>query len=162
MSTPGNADVPSAFFFTRAPNGALLLCRDGETVPVRLRRCFPWAAPDRWLSLRDGEGKERQLLETIDTLDPASRACLEQELRDSGHTFHITRILECRKEIELRFWRVETVQGGRTFQTELDEWPLRLPGGGVLIRDLAGDLYTVADPEALDEESRERLWVLLD
>lgn len=146
----------------RAPNGTLLLRHNGEETPVQLRRCFPWASPDRWLSLRDKEGHEQLLIENPDELDAASRDCLHEALRESGHTFRITRIRECRKEIELRCWRVDTEQGPRAFQTELDEWPLRLPGGGVLIRDLAGDLYTVADPDQLDPESRARLWVLLD
>jgi len=146
----------------RGPDGGLLLRRDGESVAVRPRRCFPWASPDEWISLRDDEGREQALIESPDTLDPDSRDLLLRELRDSAHTFQITRILECRKEIELRCWRVETVQGLRAFQTELDEWPRRLPRGGILIRDLAGDLYTVVDPEDLDPDSRARLWVLLD
>ena len=48
------------------------------------------------------------------------------------------------------------------FQTRLDAWPRRVPGGGVLIRDVAGDLYYVADPESLDKRSRDLLWVFVD
>jgi hypothetical protein len=146
----------------RAPDGRLLLLRDEASVPVRPRRCFPWASPNEWISLRDDDGHEQALIHLPETLEPASRDLLLQELRDSAHTFRITRILECRKEIELRCWRVETEQGPRTFQTELDEWPQRLPRGGILIRDLAGDLYTVADPDKLDPDSRAKLWVLLN
>lgn len=144
------------------PDGRLLLVRGTDRIPVRPRRCFPWAAPGTWISLRDDDGHEQALIPDPETLPPESRALLQQELRDSAHTFEITRILECRKEIELRCWRVDTRQGPRTFQTELDEWPLRLPRGGILIRDLAGDLYTLGNPDTLDPESRARLWVLLD
>ena len=35
----------------------------------------------------------------------------------------------------------------RTFQTRLDHWPCELPGGGLLIRDVAGDLYYIADAD---------------
>lgn len=146
----------------RAPDGRLLLRRETGPVPVRPRRCFPWASPGEWISLRDDDGHEQALIHLPETLEPASREVLQQELRDSAHTFEITRIHECRKEIELRCWRVDTAQGPRIFQTELDEWPQRLPLGGILIRDLAGDLYTVPDPENLDPDSRQRLWVLLD
>jgi hypothetical protein len=37
-----------------------------------------------------------------------------------------------------------------------------MPGGGILLRDVAGDLYLVRDPQALDRASRDRLWPLLD
>lgn len=146
----------------RAPNGRLLLLQEDGPVPVDLRRCFPWAAPSAWISLRDKEGAEKLLVRDLADLDPASRACLEAELADSGMTFAITTVLECRKELELRCWEVDTHQGHRSFQTELDEWPRSLPGGGVLIRDICGDLYTVADPEALDPKSRKLLDALLD
>lgn len=146
----------------RAPDGRLLLTQGETTGPVQVRRCFPWASPNAWISLRDEEGAERLLVTDLEQLDADSREILQAELRSGGAPFEIVRILECRKEIELRCWRVETRQGPRSFQTELDEWPLRLPDGGVLIRDLAGDLYRVAEPDQLDPASRERLWVLLD
>jgi hypothetical protein len=48
------------------------------------------------------------------------------------------------------------------FQTRLDDWPRELPGGDILIRDVAGDLYHVPDPEALDQRSQELLWAFVD
>jgi hypothetical protein len=30
------------------------------------------------------------------------------------------------------------------FQTPRDEWPREVPGGGLLIRDVAGELYFIA------------------
>src|SRR5205809_76993 len=66
------------------------------------------------------------------------------------------------EEVEIRRWRVETQQGPRTFQTRLDDWPRTLPHGGLLIRDLAGDLYHLVAPERLDRESRELLWAFVD
>jgi hypothetical protein len=37
-----------------------------------------------------------------------------------------------------------------------------VPGGGLLIRDVAGDLYHVPDPSDLDRKSRELLWAFVD
>jgi hypothetical protein len=65
------------------------------------------------------------------------------------------------EEFELRRWRVRTRQGERSFQTRLDEWPRPTPGGGLLIRDLAGDLYHVPEVAALDEKSRRLLWAFI-
>ncbi len=36
------------------------------------------------------------------------------------------------------------------------------PHGGLLIRDLAGDLYHLGKPEQLDRKSRELLWAFVD
>ena len=74
----------------------------------------------------------------------------------------IERLESVEEEVEIRNWLVQTRQGPRRFQTRLDDWPRDLPGGGVLIRDLAGDLYLVADPHALDKHSRSLLWAFVD
>jgi hypothetical protein len=37
-----------------------------------------------------------------------------------------------------------------------------LPKGGLLIRDVAGDLYRLPDPKTLDRKSRELLWAFVD
>ncbi len=85
-----------------------------------------------------------------------------QALAEAGFLLEIVRIDDIDEEVEIRYWKVETRQGPRSFQTRLDAWPRRVPGGGVLIRDVAGDLYYVADPESLDKRSRELLWVFVD
>ena len=74
----------------------------------------------------------------------------------------VERIVEVDEEVEIRIWRVETRQGPRTFQTRLDDWPSEVPGGGIVIRDVAGDLYHVRDPEQLDATSRKWLWAFVD
>ncbi|MCC5847349.1 MAG: DUF1854 domain-containing protein [Verrucomicrobia bacterium] len=153
---------PPPLQLERATNGKLILIQGDKRLTVRVSRCFPWTHPRKWISLRDEEGEEAALIPDPVALPEATRTLLESELEESDHTFVITRILVCRKEIELRCWEVETRQGPRGFQTELDEWPRRFGDGSVLIRDICGDLYTVEDPEALDPESRKKLWVLLD
>jgi hypothetical protein len=71
-------------------------------------------------------------------------------------------VLDIDEEIEIRQWTVETKQGNRSFQTHLDDWPRVLPSGGLLIRDVAGDLYRLADPSTLDKKSRALLWAFVD
>ena len=55
-------------------------------------------------------------------------------------------MLAIEDEIEIRTFHVRTRQGPRRFQTLRDEWPRPMPGGGILLRDVAGDLYLVRDP----------------
>jgi hypothetical protein len=72
------------------------------------------------------------------------------------------RVVEIEEEVEIRQWTVETRDGPRHFQTHLDDWPRVLPMGGLLIRDVGGDLYRLPDPARLDRRSRELLWAFVD
>jgi hypothetical protein len=130
--------------------------------PVLPTRCFPWSEPDRWVSLRDGDGKEVALVEDPRELDEASRDALETALRETAFVFEVTRILEIEEEVEIRTWTVETRQGVRKFQTARDAWPRELPTGDYLVRDVAGDLYRIGDPEQLDAQSRRYLWAFVE
>lgn len=143
-------------------DGSLWAYKDGEERLVSVRRCFPWSEPARHLSLRDADEEEFALVRDPAELDARSRAALELALAVAGFVFDVTRVLEIDEEVEIRHWRVETRQGPRTFQTRLDDWPRTLPHGGLLIRDLAGDLYHLGKPELLDKTSRELLWAFVD
>jgi len=143
-------------------DGSLWALRGDEERAVSVRRCFPWSEPTRHLSLRDSDEEEFALVRDPGELDPRSRAALERALAVAGFVFEVTHVLEIEEEVEIRRWRVETQQGPRTFQTRLDDWPRTLPHGGLLIRDLAGDLYHLGKPEALDRKSRELLWAFVD
>ncbi len=143
-------------------DGSLWAMRGEDERAVSVRRCFPWSEPTRHLSLRDADEEEFALVRDPAELVPRSRAALERALAVAGFVFEVTRVLEIEEEVEIRRWRVETQQGPRTFQTRLDDWPRTLPHGGLLIRDLAGDLYHLGRPGALDRQSRDLLWAFVD
>lgn len=138
------------------------LLPNGQARPVRLYRCFPWSEPGRFVSLRDDDDREVAMVTDPAELDPRSRDVLEGALAEAGFVLQVTAVRSVEDEVEIRVWKVETRQGSRTFQTRLDDWPREVPGGGLLIRDVAGDLYHVADPEALDPTSRALLWAYSD
>lgn len=145
-------------------DGSLWATRGGKERAVWVRRCFPWSEPARFVSLADADENEFALVRDPADLDAASRAALEAALAVAGFVFDVTRVLEIEEEVEIRQWRVETRQGTRSFQTRLDDWPRSLPApqGGLLIRDVTGDLYHLARPRALDRRSRELLWAFVD
>ena len=143
-------------------DGRLWAIRGDEERAVWVRRCFPWSEPGHYLSLRDADEEEFALVRDPAELDPTSRAALETALALAGFVFEVTRVLEIEEEVEIRHWRVETRQGTRAFQTRLDDWPRLLPHGGLLIRDVAGDLYHIGDPASLDGKSRVLLWAFVD
>ena len=143
-------------------DGRLWAIRGGEERAVWVRRCFPWSEPGHYLSLRDGDEEEFALVRDPAELDAVSRDALEAALALAGFVFEITRVLEIEEEVEIRRWRVETRQGARAFQTRLDDWPRTLPHGGLLIRDVTGDLYHLGRTAALDRHSRALLWAFVD
>jgi hypothetical protein len=151
-----------ALALERRGDGRLWARRGGEALPVVVRRCFPWSESSRYISLRSDDQREVALVRDLGALSPESRQALEEAMAEAGFMFEVTRVKGVEAEVEIRHWRVETRQGPRTFQTRLDDWPRALPGGGFLIRDVAGDLYRLPEPESMDHESRKLLWAFVD
>jgi Domain of unknown function (DUF1854) len=143
-------------------DGRLFAVVDGESVPVRLRQCFPWSEPHRHLSLRDEDDEEVALVEDPAGLEPESRRAIEQAVAEAGFVLQVLRVLSIDEEVEIRQWKVETRHGPRFFQTHLDDWPRALPMGGLLIRDVSGDLYLLPTPGGMDRRSKELLWAFVD
>ena len=154
--------IDSKLILRSAEDGRLEIDIDGCPVTVRLRQCFPWSEPHRHLSLRDDTDREIALVEDPQHLSDASRVAIEQALAIAGFVLDVTRVVSIEEEVEIRTWTVETTQGARSFQTHLDDWPRPLPGGALLIRDVAGDLYRLPQPSTLDKRSRELLWAFVD
>lgn len=146
----------------RRGDGQLWASRDGEAHVVSVHRCFPWSEPDRFLSLRDVDEKEFALVVRLSDVDDASADTLRHALIEAGFVLEIVRIVDVNEEVEIRTWSVETIQGARTFQTKLDDWPIEVPNGGILIRDVAGDLYHVRSPSTMDAASQKWLWAFVD
>jgi hypothetical protein len=153
---------PEELTLERGGDGRLWARHGAEARPVVVRRCFPWSEASRYISLRDDDQAEVALVKDPMELPPASRLALVAALAEAGFVFEVSRVIEVEEEVEIRHWRVETKQGARSFQTRLDDWPRALPGGGFLLRDVAGDLYRLPDPSALDAGSRELLWAFVD
>ena len=145
-----------------ATDGRLVARVHGKTVPVRLRQCFPWSESHRYLSLRDDEDREVALVDDPASLPDGSREALEEALAVAGFVLDVVRVVDVEEEVELRQWTVETLQGRRSFQTHLDDWPRVLPTGGLLIRDVGGDLYRLPPAGEMDIRSRELLWAFAD
>jgi hypothetical protein len=146
----------------RGVDGRLWAGEGAAARAVVVRRCFPWSEPARYISLRDENHREVVMVRDPLELAPLARDALLEAMAEAGFLFEVTRILDIEEEVEIRHWRAETRQGARTFQTRLDDWPRALPGSGFLIRDVAGDLYRLPNPETMDKRSRELLWAFVD
>ena len=159
LSEPAQDD---GVMLEHAEDGRLLLMVAGVPIAVRVRECFPWSEPGKHLSLRDKDDEEVALIEDPATLGLESRRALELALAEAGFVIEVVRVAAIEEEVEIRQWTVETRDGNRNFQTHLDDWPRVLPMGGLLIRDVGGDLYRLPDPASLDRKSRDLLWAFVD
>ena len=161
-TTLQRAPEREALRLERGSDGQLWARRDGIARAVRVTRCFPWSEPSRYLSLRDAEDEEVALIHDLGELGAGSRRALAESLIEAGFLLQVEGVEKVEEEIEIRTFRVRTRQGVRSFQTLRDEWPRRMPGGGLLIRDVVGDLYFIPNPSSLDEKSQKLLWPFLD
>ena len=134
----------------------------GKPVALRVYPCFPWSSPRRYISLRDDKDNEVALIKDLGEVESESRRLIEQALAESGFVMEIERVFSRDEEFEVRTWQVLTKQGPRKFQTKKDEWPQVLPDGALLIPDVAGDLFYIRDPHAMDATSRRCLAPFID
>jgi hypothetical protein len=153
---------PSALTLEKRRDGRLWALLAERAAPVKLRRCFPWTFPERYISLQTEQNEELAFVSDPKALDAASQAALSQALAEAGFVFLITRVHSVEEDFELRCFKVETPQGPRAFQTALDAWPRETPDGGLLIEDVAGDVFRIEDAGSLDARSRELVWELVD
>ena len=142
-------------------DGKLWASQNGRESVVLINQCFPWSEPLRYFSLRDDDENEVALIAEPGDLDNSSRNAVERALAEAGFVLEINGVDEIKEDYEIRNWKVRTKQGKRTFQTMLDDWPLMLPTGSLLLRDVAGDLFLIEDPNKLDERSRQLIWAFV-
>lgn len=164
VEAEGSSEVsaPGRLRLERRLDGQLWAVRGDEARPVTARRLFPWSQGDTHVSLRDENNREVALVGPETALDAASQRALTSAAAAAGFVLEVTAVQSVEEEVEIRTWSVETRQGPRSFQTHLDDWPRSVPGGGLLVRDVAGDLYLIADPASMDQRSRELLWAYTD
>ena len=144
----------------RNGRGELVLHLPGNDEPVAnvgVARCFPWSLRREYVSIRDGEGKELVLLKTLEGLDDGTVELIDQELRDRFFVPRIARIVKHSAEFGVISITAETDRGEVDFQMRDREDVRLLAGHRAVFRDVDGNVYEVADVDALDAASRRHL-----
>lgn len=129
---------------------------EGETLEnVTPVRSFPLTAPTKFISITNQDGEDLGLIEDVEKLDRASREILEEELEKRYFIPHISRVISLKNRFGVLSWEVETDRGVRTFEIRERDDVRRLPGTNrILLRDVDGNRYEIADTTQLDAASQ--------
>ncbi|MES2460885.1 MAG: DUF1854 domain-containing protein [Armatimonadota bacterium] len=125
---------------------------------VKLYQAAPLSQPGKYLSLQSGKGEEIALVENLADFTPAARAIVEEEIRRRYLTAKIETISEIRTEFGVTYWHVQTDRGPRDFVMQsLSESCVWLSDTHLLLVDVDGNRFEIADRSALDQGSKTRL-----
>ena len=138
------------------------LADQDDPIPnASIARCFPWSFPQAYISIRDEAGREVTLLESLETLDDASRSVVEAELHHKIFNPRITRVTECRTEFGVTTIEAETDRGPVSLQIASRDEVRYLNAHRLLLQDVDGNTFEIEDLSTLDTESRRRLGAFL-
>lgn len=123
-------------------------------VPVR---AFPIAAPETGIALVDIDGHELAWIDRLSDLPAATRALLEDELKNREFLPEIKRIRQVSTFAVPSTWEVETDRGLTSFVLKGEEDIRRVAQSTLLIADSHGVQFLIRDQQALDKASKKIL-----
>ena len=124
------------------------------------RRLFPVYAPDIYISLLNGEGREIALIRALTDLDEDSRGAVQACLDQYYLIPEIKEVLSCTDRAGALFWRVMTDRGEVQFRIRNRHADIKLLYGTnrVLVRDADDNRYEIPDMSKLNKRSRRLLF----
>jgi len=151
MSKPGQE-----FSLVRKHDQIFLRYTDGrEELPVKLAWARPISGRGREISLLNDKKKEILMVESLDELDPDSRAIAEAELAKRYLVPQITRVVSTAPHFGSRYFRVETDLGPRRFVLkDPNKNATWVTNDHLVLRDTLGNRYEIKPFSALDARSQ--------
>ncbi|NMB39500.1 MAG: DUF1854 domain-containing protein [Firmicutes bacterium] len=146
---------PEKAIFSITEGGLLTLQLGNEYfAKVDLHQAFPFSLENKYISVRDEEGKEIGIIKDLDVFSQQSREAVEKELAWRYYAPQITKIIDIKDEFGHRYWDVETNHGHRKFVTRgRDEGIYQITESRILIIDMTGNRYEIANYYQLDTKS---------
>jgi hypothetical protein len=146
----------AAFTLQRDTRGHLVLIdAQGERYPDAAPvRAFPLSDPRHAISVCDQNGKEIVYIDSLDELEPATRAIVEESLGKREFVPVILKILTMPPRTEPALWQVETDRGVTSFEVESEDSISRREPRQVSIVDVRGIRYLIPDAKKLDKQSQ--------
>ena len=123
----------------------------GHYPRINAYRTFPLSAADRYISLRDAEGNEIGILESLTDLAHEQAALLRAELERRYFTPVIEQVRSVKEEFGYSYWLVDTDAGPRRFTVQSGKNNVTVVAERrLLIVDVDGNRFTVDDYTRLD------------
>jgi hypothetical protein len=146
----------AAFTLERDSRGHLVLIdalgeRYPDAAPVR---AFPLSDPLHAISICDKDGREIVYIDSLNDLEPATRAVIEEALATREFVPVILKILSTPPRTEPALWQVETNRGVTSFEVESEDSIYRRDPRQVSIVDVRGIRYLIPDTRKLDKQSQ--------
>ena len=127
---------------------------DGSVhAPIEPVRTFPLTQPNQYISLLDAHKNELGLIEDINQLKEADRTILVEELEKCYFMPKITKIHALEGQFGVTQWDAETEVGSVSFDLRSRNDITALDSGRVLIKDVDGNRYEIANYHQLDPKS---------
>lgn len=133
----------------------VLIDASGERYPDAAPvRAFPLSDPLHAISICDKNGREIVYIDSLEELEPATRAIVEEALGQREFVPVILRIIGAPPRTEPALWQVETDRGITSFEVESEDSIYRREPRQVSIVDVRGIRYLIPDTRKLDAHSR--------
>ena len=146
-------------FLAHGPTLRLTIEDDRSYLRVAVLRAFPLSDPSRYLSVRDGQGKEIGLIAQPEALGADDRALIERELERRYLVPAVARIVNARERFGTVEWTMETDRGQVHFTTRnLRENVQRPAPRRIILNDVDGNRYDIRDVDRLSRASQELLF----
>jgi len=114
---------------------------------VELKPCFPLSHQNVFFSLRDKDGNELELIESLEHLDDKSKCVLERYIEFKTFRCVIKGIYSVDEDFGLRNFNVLTNMGKRSLQMPLDVWPMNTINQEFLLNDIYGETFIIRELE---------------
>lgn len=156
--TPANAR------FTASPGGFVDLDHDGRVYRrVAIHRCFPFSAPELYISVREAEatgeaGREIGLIEALADFPADVVRLIEAQLELRYFQPVIRRIRRIKEEYGYSYWETETSRGPAKFTVRNGSGQVFSIGERrYLVVDIDGNRYEIADTQAFSSREQKLL-----
>lgn len=139
--------------FKPTPGGFVSLEFEGEFYSrVYFHRAFPFSAPDEYISVRESEGKNKEIgmIRNLNELGETQKLVKKQlELR--YFTPKITSVYKVKEEYGYSYWDVNTDRGPCRFTADANG-VVKLSATRLIVNDVDGNRFEIPDVSALSSK----------
>ncbi len=156
VTHPQDVDTGRIRLF-REPAWRLRMTIEGDRTYLRVKivRAVPLSDPDRYICFLDANDEVICMVDDVTRLSVENQAIIREELDLRYMTSRVERVHSIRSEYGVSYWEVTTDRGPREFVVKnVGEDARWLDEKRVLILDVDGNRFEVADLGALDRRSR--------